>query len=533
MLRPNKFLFVRPDTYGDIVLFEPVFRLLRQYSPDCDIVMLVRSRYLDIAPVIPETIQWIGIDINPYANNPFDCKEELNRLRNRLDKIAPDIIVAPLYNKTWLEFVVASWYPEAIRVSLGNTTLDDMVVDLVSKYLQTDIMTIFSEFVEVSVNMTEWEKNIALASMLCHQPVSFLRPQLKLPGNTDKQFEIILADLGLKNKQWVACCPAGVANVSIKKWPAKKYGEAVAWLKNEKNLEVCLIGHSSEKDILEAVQEQSKKYGYRPLMWQGNDGEIPLLCGLLKSCEFYFGNDTGTMHIAGAMDKPVVAIYGGGTWPRFKPAAVSCMAIIQELPCVGCDWKCHYSTAPCIAAISVENVIRYLSEFIDSGTNAGHREIHIQEFSDCSIEIIRQSTKNIRQMYLEQSSLRRQIVTLTDLLQESEIDRRRRLEQITDLDNKLQESEIDREKRFKQIEQLTSWLKESEADRNARLERIRDLESQLDRETRRLNMLERTYRTLENTHVVRTARHMGLIRVKPLDAVSADGEIYQHGSDCS
>ncbi|MBI5591183.1 MAG: hypothetical protein HY881_11945 [Deltaproteobacteria bacterium] len=506
--------------------------------------------------MISDDIRWLTVDVNPYKMSPIECGDEMKQLRLILDAIEPGIIVAPLINKTWLEIVTASWYPKARKVAMGDVALDAYTVDLLKKNLQIDIATVFNESIEISVNMTEWENNLLLASGLCHQAISSQIPQLKLSSEAEKQAEIILGEWALLNKSWVACCPAGVSNVSIKKWPAEKYGQVVAWLKNEKNLDVCLLGHSNEQWILEEVREQAVKHGYRPMMWLGNDGDIPLLCSLLDKCEFYFGNDTGAMHMAGALNRPVAAIFGGGTWPRFKPAASRSIAIVQKLPCFGCNWICHFLTAPCIRSISVEKITRVLSKWIDSSIIQERSEIDIQEFPDTSIEIIRQCAKIIQDARIEQSDLRLQVASLTEWLKQSETDRNNRLEamnsiqkrleevdqerqnqigelterlresendrqlrleQIQELTERLRESENDRQLRFEQIGELTRWLKESEADRNARMEWIHELEDRLKEANQKTDMAEQAYHALENTFIVRKARRMRLIHVRRLD----------------
>ena len=543
---PERFLFIRPDTYGDIVLFEPVLRLLRRYKPDCEIFILVRKGYLDIAPMISQDIQWLTVDANPYKMSPTECCDELKQLKLSLDAIEPGIVVAPLINKTWLEIVVASWYPKARKVALGDVVLDVCTVDLLNKYLQIDTKTIFTETIRISENITEWENNLLLASGLCNQPISSCIPQLKLPNEAERQAAAILGEWELLNKSWVACCPAGVSNVSIKKWPAEKYGQVVAWLKNKKNLDVCLFGHSNEQHILEAVREESGRYGYLPMMWLGNDGDIPLFCSLLQRCEFYFGNDTGAMHMAGALNRSVVAIFGGGTWPRFKPASALSIAIVQKLPCFGCNWMCHFSSAPCISSIPVEKITSVLSEWIDSSVIQGRSEIDIQEFSDAAIEIIRQGAINIQAARIEQSGLRIQVVALTERLKESENDRQLRFEQIGELTERLKESEADRgtrleamniiQKRLEEVEQerrnqiaeLTERLRESEADRSDRLEVINSIEKRLEEVeqerrnqivelTERLTEVAQAYHALENSFIVRKARQMRLIDVRRLD----------------
>ena len=61
---------------------------------------------------------------------------------------------------------------------------------------------------------------------------------------------------------------------------------------------------------------------------------------LLGEARLYLGNDTGAMHLAAALGVPVTAVFGGGTWPRFVPAAVCGEAVVHPLPCFGCGWDC-------------------------------------------------------------------------------------------------------------------------------------------------------------------------------------------------
>ena len=63
------------------------------------------------------------------------------------------------------------------------------------------------------------------------------------------------------------------------------------------------------------------------------------------------------MHLAAALDVPVVAVFGGGTWPRFVPAARRGVALVQPLPCFGCGWDCAFGDAPCLGEITAADAI--------------------------------------------------------------------------------------------------------------------------------------------------------------------------------
>jgi hypothetical protein len=93
-------------------------------------------------------------------------------------------------------------------------------------------------------------------------------------------------------------------------------------------------------------------------------GDLPLLAAILGRSALYFGNDTGAMHLAAAVGRPVVAIFGGGTWPRFQPAARRAIALLNPLPCFGCGWDCPFGDAPCVGAVGTGEVQNALSDIL-------------------------------------------------------------------------------------------------------------------------------------------------------------------------
>jgi GT2 family glycosyltransferase len=104
------------------------------------------------------------------------------------------------------------------------------------------------------------------------------------------------------------------------------------------------------------------------VLWLGRDGSLPQLAALIARSALYFGNDTGAMHLAAALDVPVVAIFGGGTWPRFVPAARRGVAVVHPLPCFGCGWDCAFGDAPCLGEIAVADALAGLEHALDAST---------------------------------------------------------------------------------------------------------------------------------------------------------------------
>ena len=88
------------------------------------------------------------------------------------------------------------------------------------------------------------------------------------------------------------------------------------------------------------------------------------LAALISACDVYIGNDTGPMHIAAAVDTPVVALFGSTNHIRSGPYGEK-HTVVQSGMELGCN-PCHPSRHPggcgagsceVIAGITVEQVL--------------------------------------------------------------------------------------------------------------------------------------------------------------------------------
>ncbi len=77
------------------------------------------------------------------------------------------------------------------------------------------------------------------------------------------------------------------------------------------------------------------------------------LAALIKQCRFYISADTGPLHFAAALKKPLVAMYGPTRADRTGPYGSSnSTVIISPVKCAGClkkkclDWHCMHAITP-------------------------------------------------------------------------------------------------------------------------------------------------------------------------------------------
>jgi glycosyltransferase involved in cell wall biosynthesis len=136
-----------------------------------------------------------------------------------------------------------------------------------------------------------------------------------------------------------------------------------SWIR-ERGLPVLVMGHVFEAAIVDDVTRLMDGAGHPTFL--GRDEDFELMASLLAHSRLYLGNDTGPMHMAAACGVPVVAIFGGGHWPRFLPAAETGAAHTQELGCFGCAWgPCVFGDAPCVGEVAEDAVRESVARVLD------------------------------------------------------------------------------------------------------------------------------------------------------------------------
>lgn len=101
-----------------------------------------------------------------------------------------------------------------------------------------------------------------------------------------------------------------------KNWAAEHYASVIDALETEFGLRTVIVGGPSafERDLTERIMQTSR---VKPINALGND--IRKLVYLLDGANMVISPDTGPLHIARALDKPVIGLYGYTNPKRYGP----------------------------------------------------------------------------------------------------------------------------------------------------------------------------------------------------------------------
>ncbi len=136
-----------------------------------------------------------------------------------------------------------------------------------------------------------------------------------------------------------------------KQWPISSYAELVDLLLCDGRFEVLLTWGPGQRACVQEICDRSRR---NPHIAPETPSLKHYAC-LIRHCALFIGGDTGPMHIASAMDVPVVAIFGGTSPDKHGPFRKPCHVLYAGPPGLRHNLKPAEAAAH-LAAITPEEV---------------------------------------------------------------------------------------------------------------------------------------------------------------------------------
>ena len=158
-------------------------------------------------------------------------------------------------------------------------------------------------------------------------------------------------------KKILALCP-GAEYGSAKRWPVTHFAE-VARQMHKLGWDVWLIGSEKDSSIAGQIADLA---GGACVNFAGRTS-LGEAVDLLSFAQLVVSNDSGLMHVAAALDKPVIAIYGSSD-PSFTPPLHDQSMIVDlYLDCSPCfKRECPLGHTQCLTEISPATILAAIAE---------------------------------------------------------------------------------------------------------------------------------------------------------------------------
>jgi len=333
----EKILIVAPSWVGDMVMAQALLRLIKRKIPNCIIDVLASPMLHPLLRRMPEVNDCL---VSPFHHGDLKLMARFKIAQNLRKNFYTKAYVLPNSFKSALIPFWAKiprrigWLGEARFILLNEPRF------LVKKKL--------SLMVERFVALADAKSEPLLEATLL--------PRLQISVE-QLDFAMQRLQLSLPSRPILALCP-GAEYGPAKRWPASYFGE-LAKAKIEEGWEVWLFGSTKDKKMSQEIQEHCGGVCI-DLIGKTDLGEA---IDLLSLATVVVTNDSGLMHIAAALSKPLIAIYGS-TSPKFvSPLSNNKFrTLVSNLPCSPCcERECPLQHTKCLYDIKPEVVLKAIA----------------------------------------------------------------------------------------------------------------------------------------------------------------------------
>lgn len=332
----KKVLIIGPAWVGDAVMAQSLYKTLLQQDPEITIDVLAPSWSHQVLERMPEVRKaWTS----PFGHGEVSLKKRFQLGRQLAAEGYDQAIVLPNSLKSAL---VPFWAKIKQRTGWRGEARWGLLNDL--RYLDKKALPLMIQRF-ISLGLT---KGLPL-------PEKLPWPSLQTSPRT---IEITLEKLGLtRPEKLLAICPGAEYGPS-KRWPAQYYAE-VANRQVEAGWAVWIFGSAKDSPLAKEIQTAC---GNACVDLTGKT-ELREAIDLMSLATAVVTNDSGLMHIAAALNRPLIALYGSSS-PHFTPPLSDQVEqLFLSLDCRPCfNRSCPLEHFKCLRELMPEQVIGALAK---------------------------------------------------------------------------------------------------------------------------------------------------------------------------
>jgi len=320
---PAKILTINFGGIGDEVLFLPTLEGIRASYPDAEIALLVEPRSAGIGVITDLIDEVVTFDIKKRPLLGSDLIELITLVRRG----SYDMVVSSGSSPMVAGLLFLSGIPR--RIGYNSNRL--------APYLLTEPMPL---------NRSQY------AAKMYHDLIAALPgaakalpaiPRIKAGSQEKESMESLLAKL------WSAAGDAGKARNRQRKrilihpgtsqlailkglnktWSAENWCKLVELLEKEPGVDVILAGGPDDKEAIEQINAKLKP-GSKVISTYGHTRNLKELVGLIDICDLIICVDSAPMHLAVALNKPLVALFGPTNEAVLMPPNVEHFVVLRK-----------------------------------------------------------------------------------------------------------------------------------------------------------------------------------------------------------
>lgn len=327
-----------------MMMAQSLFLLLKENTPDCRIDVLAPGWSLPLLAHMPEVSEAIG---SPFQHGEASLRKRYLLGKSLRDRHYDQAIILPNSMKSAL-------LPYWARIPLRTGFVGEMRYGLVNDARKLD-----REALPKTV------MRFASLGLPANQQLSDKIPSPRLETDEKSVSSTLAAfNLGINDAPVLALCP-GAEYGPAKQWPAKHFAQ-LANDRLQQGWQVWLLGSDKDMEICTNI-DLATRGRCENLAGKTELGQV---IDLMSRASAIVSNDSGLMHIAAALDIPLIAIYGSSD-PGFTPPLSEKVAVLSlSLSCSPCfKRRCPLNHLDCLNKLEPEMASKAIDSLLEGKNN--------------------------------------------------------------------------------------------------------------------------------------------------------------------
>jgi ADP-heptose:LPS heptosyltransferase len=327
-------LVVRLDNIGDVVMLGPALRAIRANLPRASITLLATPGGSQAAPLLPwiddvmvQRVLWQDIS----GTWPLDPGRELALIEEIRARQFDAAIIFTSFTQ--------SPHPPAYICYLAGIPL---------RIAQS------KEF--GGGLLTQWVRSLGDEAHQVDRNLHLLRSagfelrgthlDVSIPTVAQAHADQLLAEAGiLAGQPFIALAPG--ASAAARRYDPERFGSVALALGGYPHpitgepLDIVLLGSQREVELIGGMPIA----GGRGVISLAGQTSVPELAGVINRAALVLANNSGPLHLADALDRPMVITYSGTEWEtQWQPRRAPATLLRRPTPCSPCfAFKCPYN----------------------------------------------------------------------------------------------------------------------------------------------------------------------------------------------
>ena len=320
---------------GDSVMTVPALRALRRVLPEARITLAVRPS----ARGIFADVDFVDEILIYNRRNAFSVVGQVREWRRRKFDLA--VLFQNAFEAALIPFLAG------VPLRLGYATESRQAL-LTHPLALPDWRSSRHEVFYYLYLITALEQLLSSASTICESEPD---ASLQMSAARRTEAEKLLRAYGVpEGEPIVALCPGSI-NSRAKRWPAEAYAALGDRLIDSRR-QVLLIGSRDELDVTREVTRRMKQ---QPVVLTGKTS-LDQITAVLSLVDLVVTNDTGPAHIAAALGRPTLVIFGPTNPLTTRPFAPEAEILRHPPDCAPCMLRDCPIDHRCMTAITVDEV---------------------------------------------------------------------------------------------------------------------------------------------------------------------------------